>query len=92
MDLFHAYEVLEAAKSILERHRDDDLAKKTFAVQEYLEMREHHPERSFSESLDRALADLTAAVHRHLNAELDAVGTLFFRLGESAKVEDKQKD
>ena len=84
--------MLEVAHSILQRHRDDDLASKTFVLQEYMELSERHPERDYCELINRALANLTAAVQLHLNAELDAVGTLFFRLGESAKGEDKQKD
>ena len=57
-----------------------------------MELSERHPERDYCELINRALANLTAAVHIHLNAELDAVGTLFFATLGEAKGEHKQKD
>jgi len=70
-------EVLEVAKSILRRHQDTELAQKLFVMQEYLEISPMHPERDYSEALQNALADLTAAVQLHLNTELEAMISLF---------------
>ena len=72
----HASEVLEVASSILQRHRDEDLAKKTFVMRGYLEMSKMHPERDYCDALNKALADLTGAVHLHLNAELHAINSI----------------
>ena len=69
-DLSHVSEVLEVAETILERHRDEHLSKKTLIMQGFLEMSERYPERDYRTSIGRALAELTGAVHLHLNAEL----------------------
>ena len=82
IDVSYVSEVLEVALSILQRHRDEDLAEKTSAVHEYLEMSKRHSERDYREVLNKALADLTGAVHLHLNAELAAVATLLGRLSD----------
>jgi NTP pyrophosphatase (non-canonical NTP hydrolase) len=79
----HVSEVIEVAAAILQRHRDEDLAKKVFVMRGCLEMSQMHPERDYQERLNKALADLTAAVHLHLNVELHAVATLFARLAET---------
>jgi hypothetical protein len=88
----HASEVLEVASSILQRHRDEDLAKKTFVMRGYLEMSKMHPERDYREALNKALADLTGAVHLHLNAELHAVAFLFARLGETTAAQTRRQE
>jgi hypothetical protein len=77
-DLSHVSEVLEVAHSVLQR--DQVLTEKTLVLQEYLEISKMYPERDYREGFSKALADLTAAVHLHLNAELAAIGTLFRRL------------
>jgi len=76
----HISEVLEVAHSILRRHQDHDLAQKTFVMQEYLDLQRKRPGLDCREPLHTALADLTAAVHRHLNAEVEAVVTMFTSL------------
>ena len=76
----HVSEVLEVAQSILRRHQDDDLAEKAFVLQEFWELQKRNPELDTREALNNALADLTAAVHLHLNAELAAVTTAFDKL------------
>ena len=80
IDLSYASELLEVAFSILQRHHDRDLAKKTIAMQKYLEMSKKYPKRESREAMNRALRDLTAAVHIHLNSELEAVAQLLGRL------------
>ena len=76
----YASELLEVALSILRRHHDRDLAKKTLAMQKYLEMAKKYPDRDYRAALNKALRDLTAAVHIHLNSELEAVVKLLGRL------------
>ena len=70
IDLSHVSEVLEVALSILQRHRDEHLAKKTLIMQGFLEMSQRYPEQDYRASIQRALAELTGAVHLHLNGEL----------------------
>jgi hypothetical protein len=82
-ELFHVSEVLEVATSILQRHQNEHLGKKTLIMQGFLEMSQRYPERDYRATIDRALAELTDAVHLHLNAELHTVTTLFARLGET---------
>jgi hypothetical protein len=84
INLSHISEVLEMASSILQRHRDDHLAKKTLLMQGFLEMSQHYPERNYNATINMALARLVDAVHLHLNAELHIVSTLFARLGTAA--------
>jgi hypothetical protein len=79
-DISHVSEVLEVANTILRRHQNDELVQKTFLLQGYLEMSRTYPERDYNEVLHKALADLTAAVHLHLNSELHAITSLFGRL------------
>ena len=50
------------------------------AMQKYLEMTKKYPERDYRTALNKALRDLTAAVHIHLNSELEAVVKLLGRL------------
>ena len=76
----YASELLEVALSFLRRHHDRDLAKKTLAMQKYLEMTKKYPDRDYRTALNKALRDLTAAVHIHLNSELEAVVKLLGRL------------
>ena len=78
-ELSHVSEVLEVATSILQRHRDEHLGKKTLIMQGFLEMSQRYPERDYRASMDRALAELTGAVHLHLNAELDTKYGKFLR-------------
>ena len=80
INLSYVSELLEVAFSILQRHHDRDLAKKTIAMQKYLEMSKKYPKRESREAMNRALRDLTAAVHIHLNSELEAVAQLLGRL------------
>ena len=80
INLSHVTEILDVAHSILERHRDQDLADKTFTVQEYLEMSTTHSEWNYRELLNKAYADLIDAVHLRLNAELAAITARFGRL------------
>jgi hypothetical protein len=80
IDLAYVSELLEVAFSILERHHDRDLARKTIAMQKYLEIGKRHPNRGSREAMNRALRDLTAAVHIQLNSELEAVAQLLGRL------------
>ena len=75
IDLSHVSEVLEVALSILQRHRDEHLAKKMLIMQGFLKMTQRHSDRDYRASIERALAELTGAVHLHLNAELHAVAT-----------------
>jgi uncharacterized protein with gpF-like domain len=63
IDSSHISEILDVAHSILQRHRDPDLADKIFIAQEYLEMSKMHPEWDYCELLNRAHADLISAVH-----------------------------
>jgi hypothetical protein len=77
LDTSHVSEVLEVADSILRRHQDAELAQKMFVMRGYLEMSRMYPERDYNEALHKALADLTAVVHLHLNAELQAIANLF---------------
>jgi hypothetical protein len=70
LDLSHVSEVLEVATSILQRHRDEHLSKKTLILQGFLDMSQRYPERDYRASIDRALVELTGAIHLHLNAEL----------------------
>ena len=46
------------------------------AMQKYLEMSKKYPKRDYRVALNKALRDLTAAVHIHLNSELEAVAKL----------------
>jgi hypothetical protein len=80
IDLAYVSELLEVAFSILQRHHDRDLAQKTIAMQKYLEMRKRYPNRDSGEAMNKALRDLTAAVHTQLNSELEAVAQLLGRL------------
>ena len=80
INLSYASELLEVALSILRRHHDRDLARKTLAVQKYLEMSKKYPKRDYRVELNKALRNLTAAVHIHLNSELEAVAKLLGRL------------
>jgi hypothetical protein len=83
-------ELLEVAFSILENHRDDDLSQKLFVMQQYLEISDRYPEGKYREGLKKSIADLTSAVHRHLNDELHAAATLFIRFNKSVQAQDKQ--
>jgi hypothetical protein len=80
IDFSYISEVLQVALNILQQHRNQGLAEKTFVMQEYLEMSKTHPERDFGEMVNKALADLTGAVHLHLNAELAAIAAVLERL------------
>ena len=80
IDLSHASEILEVAHCILQRRRDQDLAQKTFTVQEYLGMNKRHAECDYRQLLDNALVDLTSALHLRLNAELQVINSLYARL------------
>jgi hypothetical protein len=80
VNLPYASELLEVALSILQRHHDRDLAKKAVAMQQYLEMTKKYPARDYRAEVNKALRDLTAVVHIHLNSELEAVATLLGRL------------
>jgi hypothetical protein len=86
----HISEVLEVAHTILSRHRDEHLAKKTLIMEGFLEMRQRYPERDYRLSIDKALAELTDAVHIHLNAELHAAAALFGKLGKAGNIKDGQ--
>jgi hypothetical protein len=79
-EISHGPEVLEVANAILRRHHDNELIQKMLLLQEYLEMSRTYPERDCQEAVHKALADLTAAVHLHLNSELQAISSLFWRL------------
>jgi hypothetical protein len=79
-DISHVSEILEVANSILRRHQDGELMQKTFLLRGYLEMSRTYPERDHNELLHKALADLTAAVHRHLNSEQEIITSLFWKL------------
>ena len=81
-DLSHVSEVLEIARSIVKRH-DDHLTKKMIIMQGFLELSERYPERDYSSSINRALAELIGAVHLHLNAEPHEVTAVFARLSET---------
>jgi hypothetical protein len=80
IDLSHISEILEVAHIILQRRRDQDLAQKTFTVQEYLEISKRHAEWDYNELLHKALADLTSTLHLRLNAELQVISSLLARL------------
>ena len=81
----HISKVLKVALGILERNCDEHLAKKTLMVQGYLEISQRYPERDYHVSLNKALADLTAAIHLHLNTELNEVATISTRLGQAGQ-------
>jgi hypothetical protein len=83
IDLSQVTEILDVAHSILERHRDQDLADKTFTMQEYLEMSKMHPEWNYRELISKAHANLIDAVHLRMNAELAAITALFARLSSN---------
>jgi hypothetical protein len=65
-------ELLEVAHSILKRHHDDDLARKTFVMSGYLDLSTTRRDRDYRDALKKAFADLTDAVRFHLDAEVDA--------------------
>ena len=65
-------ELLEVAHSILKRHHDEELARKTFVMSGYLDMSITHRDRDYREALERAFADLSAVVRFHLDAEVEA--------------------
>jgi hypothetical protein len=73
----HISEVLEVANSILRRHRDDELNRQKLRLESYLELNPVHRGGDYDEIVQVALSDLTAAVHLHLNGEVQATGSPF---------------
>jgi hypothetical protein len=85
----HVSEVLEVAQSILRRHHDDDLSEKMSLMQECLALQKKRPELDCRDLLSGALADLTCAVHRHLNTEVEAIASIFGRLSDMSEGQNK---
>jgi hypothetical protein len=77
METPNVSELIEVALNILGRHRDRDLDQKTVALQEVLEIRKKRSDLDCGEPLNKAVADLANVVQSHLNAEIDAVATLW---------------
>jgi len=77
IDVSYVSELLEVALSILERHHDRDLARKTLALRDVLETSRKRVDLDCRETLSKALADLTGAVQDHLDIELAAVVELW---------------
>jgi hypothetical protein len=69
LDISHALELLEVARTIMPRKHDQDLIEKVTVLQGYLELSQMAPDRDYGAILRRALTEVTAAVHFHLEAE-----------------------
>ena len=66
VDSSHALELLELARTIMQRKHDQDLIEKVTVLQGYLELSQMSPDRDYGPILRRALREVTAAVHFHL--------------------------
>lgn len=70
LDLSHINEILEIADALLKRSREHSFVQKVTILSGYLEMHRMFPDRDYRAVLSKALAEVTAAVHLHLNSEL----------------------
>jgi len=70
LDLSHINEILEIADALLNRSREHGFVQKVTILRGYLEMHRMFPDRDYRAVLSKALAEVTAAVHLHLNSEL----------------------
>jgi hypothetical protein len=71
LDLSHIDEILEISDALLQRSRsrNHSFVQKVTVLRGYLEMHRMFPDRDYSNQLSKGLAEVTAAVHLHLNTE-----------------------
>ena len=66
-DFSHASELLEVARTIVERHPDQDLIERVALLQGYLDLSEMVPDQDNGPVLRKAITEITAAVHSHFS-------------------------
>ena len=69
LDASHIVEALEAAQKILQRNHDHALIQRVTVAKGYLTLSKMFPSRNYQDILRKALDDLNAAVHLHLQHE-----------------------
>lgn len=69
LDLSHIDEILEISDALLQRSRNHSFVQKVTVLRGYLEMHRMFPDRDYTNQLSKGLAEVTAAVHLHLNTE-----------------------
>jgi hypothetical protein len=69
LDTSHFVEVIEAAQRILQCHHDHELVQRVTVVKGWLTLSQMFPSRNYQDTLRKALDDLIAVVHFHLQRE-----------------------
>ena len=70
VDTSYVTEILEVAHKILRCNQDHELASKITVLEGYLELSRMNPDRSHDDGIRKALDDLMALLHSHLQGQI----------------------